>query len=127
MSLDETTSAPTGSAPVGAGESDGAAVEHRSTPTVSRRRLIATAGAVGVAAAAVGAGIGVVATSAAADGARTTAGPAAGDEAGPTQDGSIVVHVRDVASGTLDVFAGTDYRQLRDPDLAARLAKVANA
>jgi hypothetical protein len=37
----------------------------------------------------------------------------------------VVVHVRDVRSGEMDVFAGTSRTRLRDPDLAARLARAA--
>jgi hypothetical protein len=37
----------------------------------------------------------------------------------------VVVHLRDVQSGEIDVFAGTRHTRLRDPDLAARLARAA--
>jgi hypothetical protein len=37
----------------------------------------------------------------------------------------VVVHLRDVHSGEMDVFAGTSHTRLRDPDLAARLARAA--
>jgi len=36
----------------------------------------------------------------------------------------IIVHVRDVRSGELDVFSGTSHTRLRDPDLAARLVRA---
>jgi hypothetical protein len=36
-----------------------------------------------------------------------------------------VVHLRDVRSGEMDVFAGTSRTRLRDPELAARLARAA--
>jgi hypothetical protein len=39
--------------------------------------------------------------------------------------GPVVVHLRDVRSGEMDVFAGTSRTRLRDPDLAARLARAA--
>jgi hypothetical protein len=39
-------------------------------------------------------------------------------------DESIVVHVRDVASGEIDVFRGTTATRLHDRDLAARLARA---
>ncbi len=84
---------------------------HRNTPppsALSRRRLLAAAGAAGAAAATVGvAGV--------ADAAVTGAS---------TQDGPVVVHLRDLASGTLDVYAGTSHRQIRDRDLAARIARA---
>jgi hypothetical protein len=38
---------------------------------------------------------------------------------------TLVVRVRDVAAGTLDVFIGTDRFEVRDRDLAGRLAKAA--
>jgi hypothetical protein len=43
---------------------------------------------------------------------------ASGDEA-------IVVHVRDLKAGRLDVFAGDRRIEVRDRDLASRLAKAA--
>jgi hypothetical protein len=36
----------------------------------------------------------------------------------------VVVHLRDVRSGEMDIFAGTSRTRLRDPDLAARLARA---
>jgi hypothetical protein len=39
--------------------------------------------------------------------------------------GPLVVHLRDARSGEMDVFAGTSRTRLRDPDLAARLARAA--
>jgi hypothetical protein len=39
--------------------------------------------------------------------------------------GPVVIHVRDARSGEMDVFAGTSRTRLRDPDLAARLARAA--
>ena len=36
----------------------------------------------------------------------------------------VIVHVRDVHSGELDVFSGTRHTRLRDPDLAARLVRA---
>jgi hypothetical protein len=95
-------------------------------PAPSRRRVLlgaAGAGAVGLAAAAV-AGAGP----AFADTSRTTASSA--HDAGDTGHGGevaepVVVHLRDVRSGELDIFAGTTHTRLRDPDLAARLARAA--
>jgi hypothetical protein len=75
--------------------------------TLSRRNLLA-AGAAGAA--------GAVAA---------TVGTAGGAQAAPAEAaGPVVVHLRDLASGTLDVFAGTARRQVRDRDLAARLAHL---
>ena len=95
-------------------------------PAPSRRRVLlgaAGAGAVGLAAAAVAS-----AGPAFADTSRTAAAPA--HDAGDAGHGSevsepVVVHLRDVRSGELDIFAGTTHTRLRDPDLAARLARAA--
>jgi hypothetical protein len=43
---------------------------------------------------------------------------------GREDDGPLVIHVRDVHTGEMDVFAGTTRTRLRDPDLAARLARA---
>jgi len=51
---------------------------------------------------------------------RTTRGPA-GEGAG---DQAIVVHVRDAASGEIDVFRGTTQIRMHDRDLAARLVRA---
>jgi hypothetical protein len=97
-----------------------------SRPGPPRRRVLlgaAGAGAVGLAAAAVAsAGPALAGTS------RKAAPPA--HDAGDAGHGSkisepVVVHVRDVRSGEMDVFAGTTHTRLRDPDLAARLARAA--
>ncbi|MFC3504523.1 hypothetical protein ACFOOK_26640 [Micromonospora krabiensis] len=40
-------------------------------------------------------------------------------------DGPIVVHLRDAASGTLDVFVGTSRIEVRDRALADRLKRAA--
>jgi hypothetical protein len=39
-------------------------------------------------------------------------------------DGPLVIYVRDLRTGEMDVFAGTTRTQLRDPELAARLARA---
>jgi len=38
--------------------------------------------------------------------------------------GPVVVYVRDVPSGDLEIFAGASHARLRDPALAARLARA---
>jgi hypothetical protein len=43
---------------------------------------------------------------------------------GREDDGPLVVYVRDARSGEMDIFAGTTRTQLRDPELAARLARA---
>ena len=42
-----------------------------------------------------------------------------------SSDEPVIVHVRDVRSGEMDVFAGTEQVRLHDPGLAARLAQAA--
>lgn len=37
----------------------------------------------------------------------------------------VVVHLRDARSGEMDIFSGTSRTRLRDPALAARLARAA--
>jgi hypothetical protein len=39
-------------------------------------------------------------------------------------DEPVIVHVRDVRSGEMDVYAGTSQVRLRDPGLAARLTQA---
>jgi hypothetical protein len=92
----------------------------------SRRSVLrgaAGAGAAGIAATALG-GLGGQALAAPAP--SRTARPAdqhetehaAGDE-------PIVAHVRDVRAGHIDLYRGTGSAQVRDPELAARLARAA--
>ena len=42
----------------------------------------------------------------------------------PQSDEPVIVHVRDVRSGEMDVFAGESQVSLRDPGLAARLTQA---
>jgi hypothetical protein len=98
-------------------------------PGPSRRSVLRNAAGAGVAGLAASALIGTSALPALA---RAT-GPAArrhDDQAGPADDAGrddrdIVVHLRDVRSGEMDIFAGTSHTRLRDPELAARLARQA--
>ncbi len=91
---------------------------------LSRRSLLqgaATAGAVGLAATAIGA--------AASPALAATSRPSAPDQAhdhgeAKTPAGPIMVHVRDVRSGDIEVFSGTSQTRLRDADLAARIARA---
>jgi hypothetical protein len=80
-------------------------------------RGAAGAGALGLVAAA-GAGT-VAAASAPAAASATPPDPAAA-----RGDTPVVVYVRDVSSGELEIFAGTSQARLRDPALAARLARA---
>lgn len=89
---------------------------------LSRRTMLkgaAAASAAGLAASAL-AGVALPAAAAAKAPVRTTRGQARDDGA----DEAIVVHVRDVASGEIDVFRGTTAIRLHDRDLAARLARA---
>jgi hypothetical protein len=93
----------------------------RPRPDLSRRSVMR--GAVGLAGAGLAAGAitGAIAAPAAAAAARPTR-PAGGDA---SLAGPVIVHVRDVRSGEMDVFAGTSHTRLTDPGLAARIVRGA--
>jgi hypothetical protein len=94
---------------------------------LSRRSMLRGAGAsaAGLAALAV-AGPAVPALAAAnRPPAPAASGPRAADGRSERISRPVVVHLRDVQSGEMDVFAGTSHTRLRDPDLAARLARAA--
>jgi hypothetical protein len=87
----------------------------------SRRSVLrgaAGAGAAGLAVTALG-GFGVQAASAAVKAHSASAG-----KAEPTAGESIVVHVRDAASGHIDIFRGETAISVRDRDLAARIVRA---
>ena len=100
---------------------DGSA-EGAKHPGPSRRSVLygaaGLAGA-GLAATAIGTLAAPAAAASAAAAPRAHTGRAAG-AASPAEP--VIVHVRDLRSGEMDVFAGESKTQLRDPDLAARLA-----
>nr|MDT0659231.1 hypothetical protein [Micromonospora sp. DSM 115978] len=86
--------------------------EHRgrARSRVSRRQVLTVVASAGVGAAAVG----------------VTGLSFAGLAGGGQADGEpIVVHLRDAASGTLDVFVGEQRIEVKDRDLASRLQKAA--
>jgi hypothetical protein len=85
-------------------------------------RGAAGAGAAGLAAAAVAGAAAPALAAAAPTSSRRQAPGAAGNEA--AADHPVVVHLRDARSGEMDIFAGTSHTRLRDPDLAARLARA---
>jgi hypothetical protein len=92
---------------------------------LSRRNLLTAAGVAGVAAASVG-----IAGGASAGPERTTERSPAGarqpdGERANVMRGPVVVHVTDAAGGVLDIYTGDAHRQVRDHDLAARLAHAA--
>jgi nitrous oxide reductase len=89
---------------------------------LSRRSLLhgaAAAGAAGLAVTALGAGV-----SQAASASTRSAAAADSSDDGTAAAGPIVVHVRDAKSGDIEVFSGTSQTQLRDKDLAARIARA---
>jgi hypothetical protein len=94
-------------------------------PGVSRRSVLrgaAGAGAAGLAAAAVAGTAGPALAAAASASSRREAARTTNEAVAA---GPVVVHLRDARSGEMDVFAGTSHTRLRDPDLAARLARAA--
>jgi hypothetical protein len=92
----------------------------RQDTSVSRRSIIR--GAAGLAGAGLAAGaIGGAITGAIAAPARSAPSGQARGGAIPTEP--VVVHVRDVAKGVMDVFAGTSHARLTDPGLAASLVR----
>ena len=100
---------------------DGSA-EGAKNPGPSRRSVLygaaGLAGA-GLAATAIGSLAAPAAAAAASAASRAHTGRAAG-VSGPAEP--VIVHVRDLRSGEMDVFAGESKTRLRDPDLAARLS-----
>jgi predicted nicotinamide N-methyase len=96
------------------------------TPALSRRSVLQTAAGAGLAATAVtalGAATASVANASAANasaaGTSTSAGTTSATTAGP-----LVVHVRDIKSGDIEVFSGTEQTRVRDRALAARIAQA---
>ncbi len=72
---------------------------------VTRRSVLRTAAGAGAASLVAGGALGAIPAAAAAD-----------------ATGPLVVHVRDLRTGEMDIFAGTTMTRLRDRALAARLA-----
>jgi len=94
-------------------------------PGHSRRSVLrgaAAAGAAGIAAAAF-TGSALPAAAGTAPAARTARGAGAA-RAGESEP--VVVHVRDAATGELDVFRGTTHTRVRDKELAARLVRASS-
>jgi len=80
---------------------------------VSRRRLLRGALAVGAAGVVGGVAVEAFTTGASAQTTSQTSGE------------PVVAHVRDVASGDIDLFVGERLVRIKDPQLAARLAQAA--
>jgi len=89
-------------------------------PEPSRRSVLYGAAGLAGAGLAATAMAGTLAVPAAAADTRAQTGPAARV---PHAGEPVIVHVRDVASGEMDVFAGEAKTRLRDPGLAARLVR----
>jgi hypothetical protein len=99
---------------------------------VSRRSVIrgaATAGAAGLAVTAFGGTLSPASAAttrrpapASARGAAPAASAASAGTSAPA--GPIVVHVRNAASGDIEVFSGTSQTRVHDTDLAARIARA---
>ena len=99
---------------------DGSA-EGAQRPDPSRRSVLYGAAGLAGAGLAATAIAGIALPAAAADAApRARSGGAAG---GPSPAEPVIVHVRDLRSGEMDVFAGETKTRLRDPGLAARLVR----
>jgi len=92
----------------------------RQRPDLSRRSVIR--GAAGLA----GAGLAAAAISGAIAAPASAAAKPARPRRAPGDDINgepVIVHIRDVATGEMDVFAGLSHARLTDPGLAARLAR----
>ena len=90
-------------------------------PEPSRRSVLyGAAGLAGAGLAATAMGTLAAPAAAAATAPRAHVGRAA--KASPAEP--VIVHVRDLRSGEMDVFAGEAKTRLRDPGLAARLARA---
>ncbi len=100
--------------------------DRQTQQSLSRRSVLRGAAGVGVA------GLAATALASTAGPALAAARPAAramakapAPEAPAADTGEpIIVHVRDTSSGEIDIFRGTSQVRLRDPDLAARLARA---
>ena len=112
----------------GASAPSGAAGRDEPEQGPSRRALLrgaAGAGAAGVAATALS---GLGGTALAAPVATGRAAHETGQRAaGADRSEQLVVHVKNAASGEIDVFRGSSLTRLRDPELAARLVRAARS
>ncbi|MGD0928178.1 MAG: hypothetical protein ABR926_23630 [Streptosporangiaceae bacterium] len=101
---------------------EGRSDAEREAQRLSRRSVLrgaAGAGAAGIAASA------LAFTSAPAFAAATRpARPAGGETKDAEATGQIIVHVRDVSTGEIDVFRGTSQTRVHDRELAARLTRA---
>ena len=101
-----------------------------SDPAPTRRSMLRTAAGAGAAGLVAGAALGAVAAPAAA--AQKQAAPGSGpahargsaSSEQPQSREPIVVHVRDLSTGEMDIFAGTSQTRRHDRALAAALARA---
>jgi hypothetical protein len=92
-----------------------------SAQALSRRSLLQSAAGAGLAATAV-ATLGTALSSTAASG--TAASSTAVSNAAATATAPLVVHVRDITTGDIEVFSGTSQTRVRDRALATRIAQA---
>jgi hypothetical protein len=94
----------------------------RERSLLSRRSVLQGAGAAGVAAAAlVNAGLPAAAETMAPARPAGAPGRARAGESEP-----VVVHIRDIAAGEMDVFRGTTHIRVRDKEITARLVRASD-
>jgi hypothetical protein len=97
-------------------------------PAPTRRSMLRTAAGAGAAGLVASAALGAAAAPAAAARAAAGGGPARAHgpkRAAPAQSREpIVVHVRDLSTGEMDIFAGTSQTRRHDRALAAALARA---
>ncbi len=100
-------------------------IEGPAQSVVSRRSMLRSTAIAGVA--------GLTAYSLASTSERAVAsdgaqrGSVTSDEAGGDDAEQLVVHVRDVRSGQLDIFRGTSQTRVDDPEIAARLLRASRS
>jgi hypothetical protein len=97
-------------------------------PGMSRRAMLrgaAGAGAVGLAGTALLGGPAAIAAAATKRPASQRHDPGATADAGSSAE-SVVVHVRDLRTGEIDVFRGTSHTRIKDRDLASRLVRASH-
>jgi hypothetical protein len=97
------------------------------TPGLSRRSVLQSAAGAGLAITAVtaiGAATATVANASDANASVTSASDASTSSAASSAATPLVVHVRDVKTGDIEVFSGTSQTRVRDRALAARIAQA---
>jgi nitrous oxide reductase len=99
--------------------------QDNTSPDLSRRSLLQSAAGAGLAATAVTALGAAASVTSAVAASPAPASPAAANSGSSTDaTAPLVVHVRDVKSGDIEVFSGTSQTRVRDRALAARIAQA---